>query len=166
MFDVDIIFDGITVSGIDKSDILKIQHWMNSQRDVEVNFKDFFERFVEYYMSENEVFLKIERENKILGLLKGRIEFKNNNEFLIWYYIIDDKYRGKGIGSLILNSIQNYFIKEFNIKDFFAIVNEDNKQGLRFWNKNHFYLLRVAKDFFEKDHEMKDMFVLKRTSKA
>lgn len=167
MFDIHIDIDNISISSIEREDIIKIQKWINHQNS---NFKDitkplklreFYERFLEYYVSENEFFLKINKDNNLIGVLKGRIEFKNPNEVWLWYFLLDNDYRGKGIGSQIIKSVENYFSNNFGIYNFYAGVCEKDTKILKFWNKNNFKLIRVSKDFFNIDGRYMDMLVLK-----
>ncbi|MCM8710359.1 GNAT family N-acetyltransferase [Clostridium sp. SYSU_GA19001] len=167
MFDIHIDIDDINISSIEREDIVTIQKWINYQQ---CNFKDtnkpmelkeFYERFLEYYVSEGEFFLKINKHNNLIGILKGRIEFKNPNEVWLWYFLLDNLYRGNGIGSQIIKSLQNYFSNGFGIYNFYTGVCEKDTRALKFWNKNNFKLIRVSKDFFNIDGRNMDMFVLK-----
>ncbi len=170
MFVMELQFDDIKISSIDKEDLITIQQWINSQEDIDESFnkrplpfEDFFERFLEYYMSDNELFLKMEKNNNIIGIFKGRVEFKKDSELIIWYFMIDKDYRKSGLGTKILNSILHYFSQNLSINYFSAVVMEGNKEGLNFWNYNGFKAIRVAKDFFQIEKEPKDMIVLQKS---
>lgn len=169
MFDIDIHFEDIIISSIEKEDILAVQRWINKQNlygeenlNKPLHLEEMIERFLEYYMSENEFFLKIEKENNIIGIFKGRIEFKNPNEILIWCYVIDSEFRRKGLGTKILNNILDNFRDGYGINCFSTSVMDGSPSVIRFWKKNKFYLLRVSKDFFNIEGKLFDMFILKR----
>ena len=90
MVDVDIRIEDISISSIEKSDLIYLHEWFKTQteyteniNDNSLSVKELNERYLEYYLSENEFFLKVLFENKLIGVLKGRLEFKNPNE--MWY---------------------------------------------------------------------------------
>jgi len=166
MFDVHFDIENISVSSIEKEDVLSVQHWINNQyinSEIEkpLMFKDFYERFLEYYVSENEFFLKFNMNDKLIGVIKGRIEFKNSNEVWLWYYLLDNEHRTQGLGSKIIKSIIKYFNVELGIFDFFAGVCEKDIGIIRFWKKNNFKPIRISKDFFNISGEDMDMIILK-----
>jgi GNAT superfamily N-acetyltransferase len=168
MFDINIDIDDVNISSIEKEDIVSLQQWINFQN---YNFKDkekplglreFYERFLEYYVSEGEFFLKINKGAMLIGVLKGRIEFKSSNEVWFWYFLLDNECRGKGIGSSIIKAVQNHFYQGFGINDFYTGVCEQDTKVLRFWRKNNYKLIRVSKGFFNVNEEDKDMLILKK----
>lgn len=165
MFDLHLETGNISISSIEKEDIIPIEQWINTQyycdNEKPLVQKDFYERFLEYYVSENEFFLKIIIEDKMIGVLKGRMEFKTNNEVWLWYYLLDNEYRRMGIGSTIINSIIKYFQLQLGIFSFFAVVSKKDTCILNFWKKNFFELQRVSKNFFNIAGEETDMLILK-----
>lgn len=170
MFDVEICFDDIKLSSIYREDLPQLQEWMKEQvvSSKEIgwdNIDQLQDRFLEYYMSENEIFLKIKRNGKIIGIFKGRVELKSPNEVLIWCYIIDSSCRGAGIGSRILAEVISYFENTYGIYTFSTGIIEGSHRALRFWRKNEFSLHRVSKSFFNVKGEEKDMIILKRDEK-
>jgi RimJ/RimL family protein N-acetyltransferase len=166
MFDININLDDLNISSVEKEDILNIQMWINDQNctkpdcDKPLPLKEFYERFLEYYVSESEFFLKINQGEKLVGVLKGRIEFKNTSEVWLWYFLIDSNCREKGLGTKILEKITSYFSNELGIYNFYTGVCEKDTGMLSFWNKNSFRLIRVSKDYFNVDGEELDMIVM------
>lgn len=169
MFDISFGFDDINITSLESIDLSYAQKWLNQQSNFYINSgkpidsKEFHERFLEYYVSEGEFFLKIKKSDELIGLLKGRIEFKNNNEVWIWYFIIDSKYRGKEIGSKILNGLCSYFKKNYGVYDFYTGIVDDDKKALQFWNKNKFTLFRISEDYFSTEEKKKNMLILKNS---
>jgi RimJ/RimL family protein N-acetyltransferase len=169
MFDINIHFDDIHISSIVRQDIIQIQKWINNQ-DVyggkalvkPLDLDEFVERFIEYYMSESEFFLKVEKSGELIGIFKGRVEFKNPNEALIWCYILDKPLRGNGYGTKILNNILAYFKDNLGIVNFSTGIVEGNNRAVKFWNKNGFNLLRISKDFFNIEGKEFDMLIFRR----
>jgi RimJ/RimL family protein N-acetyltransferase len=169
MFDINICFEDISISSIEREDVIQIQKWINSQ-DIyngsalvkPLDLEEFVERFIEYYMSENEFFLKIKKSDELIGVFKGRVEFKNPNEVMIWCYIINNSVRGMGYGTKILNNILLYFKNNLGIATFSTGIVEGNSKAMRFWNKSRFNLLRISKNFFNIDGKEFDMLIFKR----
>lgn len=169
MFDIRIDFEDIHISSIEREDVIQIQKWINSQDIYDgktlvkpLHLEEFVERFIEYYMSESEFFLKIKKSEEIIGVFKGRVEFKNPNEVLIWCYILDNSIRGSGYGTKILNNILAYFKNNLGIVSFSASIVDGNMKAIKFWNKNRFNLLRISKNFFNIEGREFDMLILKR----
>lgn len=147
MFDIKINSDKIQITSIEKEDLGDIYKWITCQIEPInnnlgfINEAEFYERFVEYYLNECEIFLKIEKDNELIGILKGRVEFKNPNEVWISYVFLNQKFRHLGLGSIILKEIIEYFTVDFGIINFFAKIEEDNFNTLDFWNKNKYFIL-------------------------
>lgn len=169
MFDISFEFDDINVTSLESTDLSYTQKWLNQQSNFYINGgnsigdKEFHERFLEYYVSEGEFFLKIKKSDKLIGLLKGRIEFKNNNEVWIWYFIVDSNCRGKEIGSRILNELCKYFRKNYGIYDFYTGIIDGDKKSFHFWNKNNFALFRISEDYFSTENKKMNMLILKNS---
>jgi RimJ/RimL family protein N-acetyltransferase len=169
MFDVNIHFDDINISSIVREDIVNVQRWINSQQLYEgealsksMDLKELKERFIEYYMSENEFFLKIKKCGELIGIFKGRVEFKTPNEVLVWCYMLDKDFRGSGLGTRILNEVIGFFKENFGIMNFSTTMVKGNSEATRFWTKNKFQLLRITKNFFNIEGKSLDMIILKR----
>ena len=169
MFDIEIHFECYDITSVLCQDLMHIQQWINNQDFYgeeaitrPLNFDELNERFIEYYMCENEFFLKIESQNKIIGIFKGRVEFKKPDDVMIWCYILDSELRGMGIGTEILHQIILFFNEKLGITNFYTGIMEGSYRAIRFWNKNYFNLLRISKGFFIKEHTNLDLLVLKR----
>lgn len=170
MFDVSINYDDVRISSIEKEDIKLLERWLNSQKcymeqgeQFSIDYSELYQRFLEYYVSECEFFLKIIKADKLSGILKGRIEFKNPNEVWIGCFFIDNDMRNKGLGSSILKSIMLYFNKVYGIKDFFTGTAQKSEGNLRFWKNNGYKVIRVARDFYSFKSSNEDMLILKKT---
>ena len=167
MFDIEVAFDDIDISSIQKEDVSPVQDWMRKQVDknaetVLTNIDELNDRFLEYYLSETEFFLKIKRNDCIIGVFKGRVEFKNPNEVHIWCYILDNDFRGKGIGSKMLIELIKYFENNYSIYNFSTGIIAGSDSAVKFWKKNGFALHRISKSFFNVKGEERDMLVFKR----
>lgn len=165
MLEVELRFDDIDISNIKKRNLPKIQRWMISQKQFvndETDLQELEERFLESYISECEFFLKINKRNELIGIIKGRIEFKNPNELWIWSFYIDDKYRTTNLNNEIIEELLNYFSKEYGIDVFYTRIIKNDEEGLSFWNKVGFKSIRMVKDFYSINGKCMDMLIMKK----
>ncbi|WP_138204040.1 GNAT family N-acetyltransferase [Haloimpatiens lingqiaonensis] len=170
MFQVDLKFEDICIESINKDDLVGVYNWVkdnNVYKDGRENldFKDFCDRFLEYYLGEGEVFLKITRNNHIIGLFKGAIEFKDYNEFWIRYFGLKDNVNTEYIKNSLLKKIIKIF-REFNIGKFYVIISSDEKDELNFWNKNGFLLVKICDDIVNVKEKDKTFILLKEEIKS
>ncbi|PPK47973.1 ribosomal protein S18 acetylase RimI-like enzyme [Clostridium algidicarnis DSM 15099] len=169
MFNFKTAIDDVVISDINKEDLIDVRQWLNSQKDMDkdfenkgITFEEMLERFLEYYISENEIFFKITKDKKIIGIFKGRFEFKDINQFIIWYFLIDKKHRNKGIGTKIITKLIEYSKEKMNIDEICSVTIKDNYDGIRFWKNLGFKEMRIVKDFFDRGNKTKDMIILKK----
>ena len=168
MFNIDIVFDDVSIMSVEKEDTCKIENWINAQRvfniDAGKNYgiKEFYQRYLEYYVSEGEYFLKVLRCSELIGIIKGRIEFKNPNEVWIMCYLMDFKLYDGDISTTIIDEFLKHLFKNYGIRNFYTLVSADNYGMLKLWKNNNFEISRVTSNFLEIDSEDKDILILKR----
>lgn len=165
MLDVELRFNDISISNIDNRDLPQIQAWMKLQKQLlhdEMNLQELKERFLESYISECEFFLKISKREELLGIIKGRLEFKNPNEAWIWFFYIDDKYRNTNLNNEIMERLLNYFLCEYDINIFCTRIIKNDIDSLEFWKNIGFKSIRMVKDFYSIDGKHMDMLIMKR----
>ena len=74
MFNINIRFDEVSIISVEKEDIFEIQNWINKQQGFNIKdglnygIVDFYERYIEYYVSEGEYFKKYYVEVDLLAL--------------------------------------------------------------------------------------------------
>lgn len=167
MLDVNIKIEDISVSGVEKKDLIYLHKWFERQFEYTENIDksslsaaELNERYLEYYLSENEFFLKVTLCDKLIGVLKGRVEFKNPNEMWYIWFILDYKYREKGIGKKIIKTSMNYFYSEYCIDNFYCIETMSNSRAIKFWRDNGFKVLRSSPDFYNINGKTNDILIL------
>lgn len=169
MFNIDIVSDGISIMNVDKEDILEIQEWINNQRVFNIDaiknygIKEFYERYLEYYVSEGEYFLKVLCGSELIGIIKGRIEFKNPNEVWIMCYLLEFKLYGTNIFNLIINEFLKHLYENYGIRNFYTFASVNNHEMLELWKNNNFEVSRVTSNFLAIDGDDKDILILKKT---
>lgn len=167
MFDINIQFDEVDISSVENEDLIYIQNWFNSERlgcietKNPLKFDDFYKRFIEYYASECEFFLKIYFKKELIGIIKGRVEFKSTNEVWITDFLLDSEMLNEKVSKNILSKVMFYFRNGYGINNFFTGVMEEDTMAMEFWKCNSFEVIRIAKNFYNISETKKDMFILK-----
>ena len=168
MFTIDIKYKDIIITSINAVDIEMVKKWLireqikNSNEIDTLNIDDFNIRYMEYLVSENEIFIKINKGSVLIGILKGRLEFKKENEVWISFFLIDSRYRSLGIGSEILNKLKEYFDIKFGINTFYSLISSGDDMVEKFWRGCGYYCLRSAKNFYKINGKTYDMLILKK----
>lgn len=152
------IADGeITITNIDHGSLHSVMECVNESfesrlamgRESEFSYSDVEERYMETLLSPLEFFYGIYIEEKFAGIIKGRLENKNRVELWILSFILMEKYRNKGIGTRVIECLEHYFSKSFNVGDYYVIVTQANKPGRDFWVSRGYSVARIAKDIYE-----------------
>lgn len=168
MFNIDIKFDDVSIANVEKEDVFKIKNWINNQHvyniDDGLNYdtREFYERYLEYYVSEGEYFLKVLCGSELIGIIKGRIEFKNTNDVWIMCYLIESRMYGDDVSSRIINEFSKHLYENYGICNFYTFVSANNNEMLKLWKNNNFEISRVTSNFIEIDSKDKDILILKK----
>ncbi|MEW9096643.1 MAG: GNAT family N-acetyltransferase [Clostridiaceae bacterium] len=168
MLDMEFNWQDINIANIRKSDVKIIQNWLYQQSEFceediyPIEIDKLYDRFLEYYISENEFFAKIQYEGKLIGILKGRVEFKNPPEAWVWCIMLDYKYRGLGIGSNIINEVNKYLTREYGVVNFYTTIIKESPRTIKFLKKNGYKIIRVSKNYYDIDGKQMDMLILKK----
>ena len=171
MFNIDIEFDDVSIRNVEKEDIFKIENWVNNQQgfniEAGVNYgtREFYERYLEYCVSEGEYFLKVLCGSELIGIIKGRIEFKNPNEVWIMCYLIEISLYDADLSTTIINEFLEHLYKNYGICNFYTFVSANNYKMLKLWKNNKFEISRVTNSFFEINNKDQDILILKRIMK-
>jgi hypothetical protein len=154
MVQVYINYEDISISSVEKEDTKYIQKWFNNKNRMiyygiedYVGVNEFNEIFLEYYISECEIFLKIVRDGSLIGIFRGRIEFKDENIIWISYFALDYVYLENDEGNCLLEQILNYFVHNYGINNFLVGISDDEKKTLSLLENNGFYILRKSSEF-------------------
>ncbi|MBK5241599.1 GNAT family N-acetyltransferase [Clostridium sp.] len=169
MFNIDIVSHDVSIVNVEKEDIFKIEKWINNQRVLNIAAKknygivEFYERYLEYYVSEGEYFLKVLFGSELIGIIKGRIEFKNPNEVWIMCYLLEYELYSTDIATSIINKFLTHLYENYGMRNFYTFVSVNNKEMLELWENNDFEISRVTNNFLEVDGKDKDILILKKT---
>ncbi|ABK60514.1 GNAT family N-acetyltransferase [Clostridium novyi] len=154
MFDIKLDYNNIKITSVEREDIKDIYNWIRMQNSFyvenknmdNIDYSEFYDRFLEYYFSECEFFLKVKKDDKLIGVLKGKTEFKNPNEVWIRYLLLDKDMRNNKVGSKILELISKYFFCDCGISNFYTRVQKEDYKYINFFEKNKFYVSKTLKN--------------------
>lgn len=158
MIDIGFKFKDYVVSSVEEDGLEELNNWIkiNNREDhtcYSLDSQMFYRRFLEYYVTENEFFLEIHKNNELVGVFKGRLELENKKELFIWLFIIKKELRNEGYGSEIVSGVIEYFIRQYTIDTIKVGVVQNNLEGISFWDSKGFKVERIAKDFFQDEEE-------------
>lgn len=122
----------------------------------------FYRRFLEYYITDDETFIKVTKNNKVVAVFKGRFEEKRNKELIIWLFIMDKESRNRGNGALIIKKLIEHFRTAYSVNKVEVLVMQGNENGISFWNSLGFETSRVTKNFFEINDNKRNLVVMKQ----
>ncbi|BAH05825.1 GNAT family N-acetyltransferase [Clostridium kluyveri] len=165
MLDVNIKFKDMKISSVEEKDLIGIQKWMETNKvflKEESTLEELKNRFLESYISECEFFFKIEKSEKLAGILKGRVEFKKQNELWIWFFYLDNICNNEDLRIDIIKYLMNYFNRRYGVNIFFARVIKDETNNIVFWKNIGFNLTRIVKDFYNVNGRHIDMMLMKK----
>jgi len=91
-------------------------------------------KLADIFMSETSIILVAARKKKILGFIAGKTDEKNS---FIHYIFVNEKFRGSGIGSALMEKYINWG-KKSGAADFFIALHEDEMDSLDFCIKRGF----------------------------
>lgn len=91
--------------------------------------------FLEKYL-DDDYFLVVEIDEKIIGCIFGE-PIKANGVF-IWYFVVEEKHRNKGIGTKLFSEFEKRSRKN-GIK-WFNLYANSNKKTINFYSKNGLYI--------------------------
>lgn len=154
---INIINREIRIRNIDKEDINEVLKCVNQSnesyramgRSSLFTIEEIQQRYLETLVNSMEFFCCIEYKEVTIGILKGRLESKNPNELCILSLLLLEEYRGMGLGTNILKSVENYFKDNFFVNKFYVLIIENNKRAIKFWTNNGYKIARVTQGFEE-----------------
>ncbi|KEI79739.1 GNAT family N-acetyltransferase [Clostridium botulinum] len=150
MLDINLKYEDIEIANIEKENIEDVFYMMKSNENEAnvdyhplTNVKELEDTFIEYYLSECEFFIKIMYRSYLIGVMKGRAEFKNPNEIWILYFFKDRYKLEDRKWYSIIHNLEIYFFKQYGIDDFYVVVDNNNLNLINIFKKNGFSISRI-----------------------
>lgn len=84
----------------------------------------------------------ITNKKEMIGAMELKIGYPAINTLTIGWILIDPEYRGKGMGSKLLNYIEKWARKEWNVNNIFIYLSETEILTKTFFLKNGFINLK------------------------
>lgn len=106
------------------------------------NFEHKKYEFLKYLLSDiqKETFL-VKYDKKVIGIFSLKYE---KNKVYLFDFSVNNSYRGRGFGTIILKQIL-YELKEFGYSKLFLYALKDNKRAIKLYEKIGFKTIRVLK---------------------
>lgn len=149
---VNIVKDKYIIRNIESSELDKVLNCINENEEnylslgmkKQLTIDDLRQRYLETLTNSLEYFCGIFYEDKIIGIIKGRIENKDLKELWIMSYLIIRKFRGRGIGADIIKYFEDYFSYYYSVDKCCVLVIEDDINDHNFWTNNQYKLTRIT----------------------
>ncbi|MCX7883858.1 MAG: GNAT family N-acetyltransferase [Caloramator sp.] len=162
MISIEIVNDNYIIRNIKVEDLNDALYCINHseenfktfRKDNRLTYNDIMERYLESLTNSLEFFCGIFIKEKLIGIIKGRIENNIQNELWMMSIIILKKFRMRGLGTSILKSIEEYFFNNYSVNIFCALVEDENISGKHFWDKNNYKMLRTIKGMISNNKNM------------
>jgi RimJ/RimL family protein N-acetyltransferase len=145
----------IYATGIDRP--MSIQDIKQKYLEVLVNSHEFFAGIF-FYETDNS-------SSKMIGVIKGRIDYDNNEEAWISSILIDSSFQKNGIGTKVVKSIIKMLKDTYDIKAIFIGILSGNGMGQGFWNKMGFNYVRTIEQYIKLNNKNEDFIIMKKDLK-
>lgn len=104
------------------------------------------------------VFLK--KEEKMIGILKGRLDHENKNVVWISSIVIDTNYQNKGYGKSVIELLLSHFKRNNGIENAYLSVIEENIQGRGFWTSQNFQEVRRIENHIKLQERQQNIIIM------
>ena len=101
----------------------------------------------------------------MIGVIKGRIDYDNNEEAWISSILIDSSYQKNGIGTKAVSAILKMLKNTYDIKAVMIGTLSGNSIGREFWNKIGFSYIRTIEQYFKLNNKTEDFIIMKKDLK-
>lgn len=106
--------------------------------------------------------LQVEKDCKLIGVVKGRIDYENSEEAWISSILIDNCYQHQGIGTKSVNAIVSHLNQAYDIKRLYIGIISGNSIGRCFWQNLGFNYLRTIEQYMTLNHHAEDFIIMKK----
>lgn len=164
--------DVVYFEDIKLENLPRILKWYNKVDDFRfatgidhpISLEELTQKYAEVAICSNEFFVGIygQKEKKMIGILKGRIEYENKHSVWISSIVIDPKYQNRGLGSAAINILLSYLKMNNSITNAYLAVIEDNVQGKAFWLKHGFKELRKIENHLKLMDRQQNVIIMQK----
>ncbi|MDF2841067.1 MAG: Acetyltransferase family protein [Clostridia bacterium] len=139
--------------------------------DGPMSYEDINQKYLEVLVNSHEFFAGIftcnlgNIENKMIGVIKGRIDYDNNEEAWISSLLIDSSYQKIGIGTKAVGAILKMLNNTYDIKSVMIGTLSGNNIGREFWRKIGFNYIRTIQQYIKLNNKTEDFIIMKKDLK-
>lgn len=133
-------------------------------KDKDLSFDDIKEKYLEVLINSHEYFSGIHLKNKkeMIGVIKGRIDYDDDEKFWISSFLIGKKYRNEGFGKKCIDAIITYMRETYDVKTAIVGVISTNTSGVSFWKNIGFNYSRTINQFINLNNKLVDFIIMKK----
>ncbi len=132
--------------------------------DRRLSIDDMREKYLEVLINSHEFFIGIftKDDSNMIGIIKGRIDYSNSDEFWISSFLIGRNYRNGGVGKRCINAFIVFMSKTYDVKTVYTGVILSNTGGLVFWENVGFCYYRTIEQFINLNNIFEDYIIMKK----
>jgi len=170
MFSLNIENDCLYFKDIKPEDLPRILKWYNNADEYgfatgmgrNISLEMLSRKYAEAAICSDEFFvgIYIKKNDIMIGILKGRLGYKNRDAIWISSIVIDSSFQNMGYGSMSIDLLLSYMKTHNKIKNAYLVVVEDNLAGKRFWQKQKFQELRIVEKYLELQDKRKNVILM------
>ena len=179
MLTINLNHDNLFFKDVNKEDLKDVLKLYNQNEinmyatgiDRPMSYEDINQKYLEVLVNSHEFFAGIfteygeKSENKMIGVIKGRIDYDNNEEAWISSILIDSRFQKLGIGTKAVSSILKMLKDTYDIKTVMIGILSGNSIGRAFWNKIGFCYIRTIEQYFKLNNKTEDFIIMKKDLK-
>ena len=132
--------------------------------DTPISIETLRRKYAEVAICSSEFFagIYICRDNKMIGIIKGSLKYKDNDAVWISSIAIDKDLQNMGYGTLAVSMLLYYLKESCKLNSAYLAVIEDNLQGKGFWDKNNFKEVRKIESHFKLQDRKQNVIIMCR----
>lgn len=131
--------------------------------DRDLSFDDILEKYLEVLINNYEFFAGIYLDDDVMaGVVKGRIDYDDNEKFWISSFLIGKNHRNEGMGKMCVDALISYMREIFEVKAVYTGVLSNNSFGIAFWKRAGFRHHRTIKKFISFNSAYEDFLIMKK----
>lgn len=169
-------FDNLFFKDITKENLDEVLHLYNQNEinmyatgiDRAMSFEDICQKYLEVLVNSHEFFagiFKIDSDlhkDKMIGVVKGRIDYDNSEEAWISSILIDSSFQKSGYGTKAVGAVLSLLRDTYDIKTTMIGILSGNSVGKDFWGKMGFNYIRTINQYIRLNNKDEDFIIMKK----
>ena len=172
MFTLNVQNDVVFLRDIKSDNLPYILKWYNKVDDfkfatgidVPISLETLTRKYAEVAICSNEFFVGVytRKDNKMVGILKGMLKYKNRDAMWISSIAVDINHQKMGYGRAAVELLLKHLSVGNGIRSAYLAVVEENTQGRAFWNKLNFRELRRIENHLKLQDKQRNVIIMYR----